>query len=292
MPFREEYDPRVSRALENNPIDNVRPRRRTPPPHSPPEEDSPDPWEEAVYPDSTAVEVEVMPEPVVVPVDPPVESKSVLPIQEIMYSQIPNQFGHPQLAATAAEYGFPPSMLQQLQQPQPYPQGQQQGYPQQEPPVEDKALDLRQVIGLLQQIAAVELAGVVMYGYFSVLVSGGLREQFSEVFAESRDESRTHYENAANLLMSNAFGWSGGRAYVPTTPNAEEMARVSPGDSQGSAGLYLGIAIAHEKKAMELYKQLFYLTNNKDCVLSNYAQDMAQTELVDLVEFEKLAGLS
>ncbi len=139
---------------------------------------------------------------------------------------------------------------------------------------------------LLQQIAALEIAGVCMYALYSVTLSGLAGEAVRGMFEDSRDESLVHYGKATLFLLSLPEG----RKYVTANPSAEEMnIPMAYGDQGTSAAL--NKAIDHETRALECYKQLKRVAEMGDNQpLLDWATEQCQTEYLDLQEFKRAAG--
>jgi bacterioferritin len=136
-------------------------------------------------------------------------------------------------------------------------------------------LDEEKVVGLLNQILEQELAGVVRYTHYSLLVFGynripivaWLREQASEslLHAQQADEMITHL----SAYPSFAIG-------------------PLPDSHQTDIGTILRESLETEGKALALYKGLLAAVEGRSVMLEEYARQMVHAEELHAGEVDKM----
>lgn len=139
-------------------------------------------------------------------------------------------------------------------------------------------MDRDKVVDALNEALAVEYAAVIQYSQASFLVSGTDREVFMEMFREEAGEALNHARDAGDWVVS-----YGG---VPV---------VEPAPVRQSADLdeMLRQAVDLEQQALNAYQQALRHVGDEeeDAGLRNYLEDMCETELRDLLELKKVAGM-
>ncbi|GAB4300831.1 MAG: ferritin-like domain-containing protein [Oscillatoriaceae cyanobacterium] len=138
-----------------------------------------------------------------------------------------------------------------------------------------KELDLKKTIDLLKTIMEFELAGVVRYTHYSLMVTGPNRIPIVNFFKTQATESLTHAQQVGEILT--------GLEGHPTLRIApiEETYKHAVGD-------ILAESLNHEKKALELYKDLLDTVENASIYLEEFARTMIGTEELHTIELKKM----
>jgi bacterioferritin len=136
-------------------------------------------------------------------------------------------------------------------------------------------LDQKKAIDLLNTIMEFELAGVVRYTHYSLMVTGPNRIPIVDFFKAQASESLLHAQQAGEILT----GLDG----HPSLSIAlmEESHKHSVKD-------ILEESLSHEKKALSLYKDLLNVVNNASIYLEEFARTMIGQEELHNVELKKM----
>ena len=138
-----------------------------------------------------------------------------------------------------------------------------------------KNLDLEKTIGTLNEVLKYELAGVVKYTHFALMVTGPNRLSLDKFFKEQAEESLEHAQQAGELLTG--LGGHPSQAI----PEIEET-------NQHSIRNLLNESLNHEEKAIDLYKKLLHCSENKSLYIEEYAREMIKQEEMHSIEIKKL----
>ena len=138
-----------------------------------------------------------------------------------------------------------------------------------------KNLDKDKTISILNQILEYELAGVVKYTHFALMVTGPNRLSLDSFFKTQATESLEHAQQSGELLTG-----LGGHP-TQSVPNIEET-------NQHSVQNLLSESLLHEEKAISLYKQLLNCSEGKSLYIEEYAREMIKTEEIHSIEIKKL----
>lgn len=125
--------------------------------------------------------------------------------------------------------------------------------------------DKDKAIALLNKIMELELAGVVRYTHYSLMVYGYNRIPVVEWLKEQADEGLLHAHKAGELVTL-----LGGYPSLSIGPLLETH--------QHDIGDILRESLAHENASCELYYQLLELTQGKSVLLEDYARSLIVEE--------------
>ncbi|AMW28114.1 MULTISPECIES: ferritin-like domain-containing protein [Arthrospira] len=136
-------------------------------------------------------------------------------------------------------------------------------------------LDQDKTIELLNSIMEFELAGVVRYTHYSLMVTGPNRLPIVQFFQAQATESLTHAQQAGEIL---------------TGLEGHPSQRIAPIEEtyQHSVQDLLAESLNHEKKALSLYKELLETVENASIYLEEYARTMIGQEELHSIEIRKM----
>ncbi len=138
-----------------------------------------------------------------------------------------------------------------------------------------KDLNSNQAISLLNNILEYELAGVVKYTHFALMVTGPNRLILDKFFKSQASESLDHAQQAGELLTG-----LGGHP-SQKIPKIEETNKHSIND-------LLNESLVHESKAIDLYKELLNCSEGKSLYIEEYAREMIKQEEMHSIEIKKM----
>jgi len=138
-----------------------------------------------------------------------------------------------------------------------------------------KDLNSNQEISLLNNILEYELAGVVKYTHFALMVTGPNRLILDKFFKSQASESLDHAQQAGELLTG-----LGGHP-SQKIPKIEETNKHSIND-------LLNESLVHESKAIDLYKELLNCSEGKSLYIEEYAREMIKQEEMHSIEIKKM----
>ncbi len=138
-----------------------------------------------------------------------------------------------------------------------------------------KDLNANQAISALNNILEYELAGVVKYTHFALMVTGPNRLILDKFFKGQASESLDHALQAGELLTG-----LGGHP-SQKIPNIEETNKHSIND-------LLNESLVHESKAIDLYKELLNCSEGKSLYIEEYAREMIKQEEMHSIEIKKM----
>lgn len=131
----------------------------------------------------------------------------------------------------------------------------------------DQTLDKDGIIDLLNQILETELAGVVRYTHYSLMVYGYGRIPIVSWMRSQADESLQHAHEAGELITHLGYHPSLGIGPLLET-------------HQHDIGAILHESLEHEQLAIDKYHALLKLVEGKSVMLEEYArQKIAQEEM-------------
>src|SRR5689334_20922436 len=136
-------------------------------------------------------------------------------------------------------------------------------------------LDKDAVVGLLNQILEQELAGVVRYTHYSLLVFGYNRIPIVAWLREQASESLLHAQQAGEMITH--FGAYPSLAIGPLLDS-----------HQTDIGVILRESLEAEGQALALYKRLLTLVEGHSVMLEEYARQMVHTEELHAGEVDKM----
>jgi bacterioferritin len=136
-------------------------------------------------------------------------------------------------------------------------------------------LDLDKTHTLLNQIIEYELAGVVRYTHYSLMVRGPNRIPIVEFFKAQAAESLDHAQQAGEILTGLE-----GHPTVNIAPIQESH--------QHSIGALLRESLEHERTAVGLYKDLLAVVADRSIYLEEYARSQIGQEELHTMEITKM----
>ncbi len=138
-----------------------------------------------------------------------------------------------------------------------------------------RELDQKKAIDLLNSIMEFELAGVVRYTHYSLMVTGPNRIPIVEFFKLQATESLTHAQQVGEILT--------GLEGHPTL-------RIAPMEEtyKHTVRDILEESLAHERKALELYKSLLETVEDASIYLEEFARTMIGQEEMHNIEIKKM----
>ncbi len=136
-------------------------------------------------------------------------------------------------------------------------------------------LDQKKTIDLLNAIMEFELAGVVRYTHYSLMVTGPNRIPIVDFFKAQASESLLHAQQVGEILT----GLEGHPSL--RVASMEETYKHTVKD-------ILAESLAHEKKALELYKSLLNTVNDASVYLEEFARTMIGQEEMHTIELKKM----
>jgi bacterioferritin len=131
------------------------------------------------------------------------------------------------------------------------------------------------VIDVLNRILELELAGVVRYTHYALMVFGYNRIPIVGWLNAQADESLLHARLAGELITS-----LNGHPSLGIGPLLETH--------QHDIGDILRESLAHEEEALKAYYELLDLVQNKDVRLEEYARTQIAEEVTHRDEVEKM----
>ena len=131
------------------------------------------------------------------------------------------------------------------------------------------------VIAALNEILEIELAGVVRYTHYSLMIFGHARIPITKWFRDVATESHQHAIDAGEYVTS-----LGGHPSLRIGPLLETH--------KHDINAILEESIEHEKIGVRKYRDLLELVEGKDVRLEEYARTMIMDEENHLCEIEKM----
>lgn len=138
-----------------------------------------------------------------------------------------------------------------------------------------KDLNTQSAINLLNTIMEFELAGVVRYTHYSLMVTGPNRIPIVEFFKGQAAESLTHAQEAGEIIT----GLEG--------HPSQQIAAIEETNRHSVQDL-LKESMGHEQKALELYKDLLGVVENASIYLEEYARTKIGQEELHNLEVKKM----
>jgi len=136
-------------------------------------------------------------------------------------------------------------------------------------------LDVKSVVKLLNKIMEMELAGVVRYTHYSLMVYGYTRIPIVSWLRGEAQTSLDHAQKAGELVTH--FGEHPSLAIGPLLETHEH-----------EIGAILRESLDHELATLAVYKQLLALVVGASTMLEEYARDMITTEEMHIGEVDKM----
>lgn len=131
------------------------------------------------------------------------------------------------------------------------------------------------VVPILNRIMELELAGVVRYTHYSLMVYGYNRIPIISWLKENANESLTHAHKAGELVT--LFG---GHPSLKIGPLLET--------EKHDIGDILRESLEHENASVAAYRELLKASEGKSVLLEEYARDLIVAEELHLDEVNKM----
>jgi bacterioferritin len=138
-----------------------------------------------------------------------------------------------------------------------------------------KDLDTKKTQKLLSRIMEFELAGVVRYTHYSLMVTGPNRIPIVAFMKAQAGESLLHAQQAGEILTG-----LGGHPTLQIAP-IDETYRHTLRD-------ILEESVAHEKRALNLYKELLDVVEDRSVYLEEFARTQIAQEEMHSLELRKM----
>ena len=138
-----------------------------------------------------------------------------------------------------------------------------------------RELDTEKAIALLNSIMEFELAGVVRYTHYSLMVTGPNRIPIVDFFKMQATESLTHAQQVGEILTGLE-----GHPSLKIASMEETF--------QHSVKNILEESLNHEKRALDLYKLLLETVSDASVYLEEFARTMIGTEELHNIEIKKM----
>jgi bacterioferritin len=138
-----------------------------------------------------------------------------------------------------------------------------------------KKLDVKRVHKLLNQIMEFELAGVVRYTHYSLMITGPNRIPIVQFMKGQASESLLHAQQVGELLTG-----LDGHPSLRIAPIQESY--------QHHVEDILHESLDHEEKALELYKSLLEVVKDSSVYLEEFARTQIGQEELHGIELRKM----
>ncbi len=136
-------------------------------------------------------------------------------------------------------------------------------------------IDTDAVNPVLNEILKSELSGVVRYTHYSLVITGPNRLPLVEFMKAQAAESLLHAQQAGEILTG--LGGHPEQGIAPIDESHDHAIEA-----------ILKESIAHERRALDLYRQLLELTEGTSIYLEEYARSTIGQEELHVIEMNKL----
>jgi bacterioferritin len=137
------------------------------------------------------------------------------------------------------------------------------------------ALDKKKVLATLNRIMELELAGVVRYTHYALMVYGYNRIPIVDWLKKNAEEGLGHARQAGELVT-----WLGGHPSLSIGPLLESH--------KHDIGDILRESLEIEAEALGAYNKLLNLVRDKNVRLEEYARDLISSEVAHQDEVNKM----
>jgi bacterioferritin len=138
-----------------------------------------------------------------------------------------------------------------------------------------RVLNEKTVLDVLNRILEIELAGVVRYAHYSLMVFGHARIPIVSWMRTQADEGLTHALAAGEHITA-----MGGHPSLRIGKLLETH--------RHDIDQILREAMEHEQEGVDAYRKLLELVRDKDIMLEEYARKMVHDEEVHIAAIEKM----
>lgn len=136
-------------------------------------------------------------------------------------------------------------------------------------------LDKDQVVDVLNRLLEAELAGVVRYTHYSLLVFGFGRIPIVSWLREQANESLLHAQMVGEWITT-----------LGAYPSLEIGALLD--SHKTDIGAILRESLENEGEALALYRELLSLVEDRSVALEEFARQMIQTEVMHQADVDKM----
>ncbi|HHH35424.1 MAG TPA: bacterioferritin [Gammaproteobacteria bacterium] len=136
-------------------------------------------------------------------------------------------------------------------------------------------LDRARVIAVLNKILELELAGVVRYTHYALMVYGYSRIPIVSWMRKQAEESLAHARQAGEMITH-----LGGHPSLGIGPLLETH--------KHDIGDILRESLEHERESLESYKELLSLVRDRSVLLEEYARRLISEEELHQGEVDKM----
>ena len=136
-------------------------------------------------------------------------------------------------------------------------------------------MNIKKVNKILNEIMEYELAGVVRYTHYSLMITGPYRLPIVEFLKEQANESLLHAQQAGELLT----GLDG--------HPSQKIAKIVETNNHSIKDI-LEESLAHEIHALELYKKLLNTVVDESVYLEEYTRGLIGQEEKHQLELRKM----
>ncbi|MBI5861524.1 MAG: bacterioferritin [Rhodocyclales bacterium] len=136
-------------------------------------------------------------------------------------------------------------------------------------------MDKNAALKILNRIMELELAGVVRYTHYALMIYGYNRIPIVDWLQKQGDESLLHARRAGDLVT-----WLGGHPSLGIGPLLESH--------KHDIGDILRESLAHEVETLKVYEELLALAKDQDVRLEEYARELISEELAHQDEVDKM----
>ena len=138
-----------------------------------------------------------------------------------------------------------------------------------------RELDVKQAVGILNSILEQELAGVVRYTHYALMVTGPHRIPLVTFLKGQANESLLHAHQVGEIL---------------TGLDGHPSLAIAPLEETHRHGIQalLTESLNHEQAAIGLYKNLLGCTENASIYLEEFARTMIGQEEMHVLELKKM----
>ncbi|MHC4512181.1 MAG: ferritin-like domain-containing protein [Planctomycetota bacterium] len=135
--------------------------------------------------------------------------------------------------------------------------------------------DKKTVIDILNKILGLELAGVVRYTHYSLMVYGYTRIPIVSWLRDQAQESLTHAQGAGELVT-----------HLGEHPSLEIGSLLET--HKHDVGDILRESMEHERQALALYQELLTHVEGRSILVEEYAREMVRAEELHVGEMDKM----
>ena len=138
-----------------------------------------------------------------------------------------------------------------------------------------RELDVAKTVDILNQVMEYELAGVVRYTHYALMVTGPYRQPIVTFLQEQAAESLQHAQQAGELI---------------TGLEAHPSLGIAPIHESHDHNLrtILEESLQHEQAALDLYKGLLDVVQDASVYLEEYTRTQIGAEELHVVELKKM----